>query len=464
MRVAFCCSEVFPFAKTGGLGDVGAALPKALAEAGCEVKVFMPLYKGIKPDKRRDDFCLSREHGVEIIFLKHDDYFGRDSLYVDERGKEYPDNAERFAFLSKSILEVLEKIDFSPDIIHTNDWHTSLVSVYLKSLYTDSDFFKNTKCFLTIHNLLFQGIFARDKFSCLGLPLKYSADDFLGFDEQINYLKGGIIFSDMVTTVSPTYAGQIRTADYGCGLDEILLKKGDNFKGILNAIDYSIWNPETDPLIFEKYSKHTLSGKRENKLRLQRALGLRVDGETFLLGLVARLDEQKGIDILIESLDDILQDCQLIILGVGDSNYQAFLDKKAKDFKDCFSLNIKFDEKLAHNIYAASDAFLVPSKFEPCGLTQMIAYRYASLPIVHHAGGLKDTVTDIEEGGGGFVFNDYTSQGLTGAILRARNLFKEQERWMSISDKIMQYDFSWERAAEKYIEAYKETLVSEKLS
>ncbi|MEM7816563.1 MAG: glycogen/starch synthase [Candidatus Aenigmatarchaeota archaeon] len=454
MKVAFCSSEVFPFAKTGGLADVSGALPLALAKQKCQVKVFMPLYKNIKPQKVFGEFGLTKEKNVEFIFIKNDNFFMRDALYGTPQG-DYPDNLERFSFFCRQVLEILKKLNFSPDIIHSNDWQASLVNIYLKTLYKNDNFFKNTKCLLTIHNLAYQGLFDVEKYPIIGLGWEYFNMHCLEFYGKVNLLKGGIVFSDMINTVSPTYAKQIQTPDYGCGLDGVLREKRDRLVGILNAIDYSVWDPKIDKLIYKNYSPLDLENKYENKIKFQKELGLKVDKNILFLGMVSRLAEQKGIDILSEALPQILKKYQVVILGFGDEKYHTILKKLTTKFKKNFSLNLKFDEVLAHKIYAGCDCFLMPSKFEPCGLSQMISYKYATVPIVHHTGGLADTVIDVNEDGGGFVFHNYDPQDLIFTVERAQGLFLQKKLWQNLLKKITKYNFSWEVTASKYIEIYK---------
>ena len=458
VKIAFCSSEVFPYAKTGGLGDVSAALPESLVKAGVEVKVFMPLLKGIEPQEMHDQFGITKQGPIEVFFIKNDQYFLRDSIYAGEDGCDYPDSLERFSFYSKEVLKVLKKINFCPDIIHSNDWQTALVNVYLKTIYKDDAFFRNTKCVLTIHNLAYQGLSGKDKFPLLGISDKFFDKKYFEFHGKVNLLKGGIVFSDIVTTVSPTYAKQIQTSEFGCGLEGILRKKGKNLIGILNAIDYTIWNPAIDDLIYKKYSPDTLGDKVINKTNLQRQLGLGENKDTLFLGMVSRLAEQKGIDILSQAIDKIASKCQLVILGVGEPRYHKILEKKAAKFKGIFSLALKFDEALAHKIYAGVDVFLLPSRFEPCGLSQMISYKYATLPLVNHTGGLVDTVVDVSSGGGGFVFNNYDSSDLLSAIEKAQEVFGNKSKWRTILEKVTKFNFSWETATAKYIEVYKQLM------
>jgi starch synthase len=458
MKVAFFSSEVFPFAKTGGLADVAGSLPYALAKEGCSVKVFMPFYKNIRPDKVLDEFAVSQlAPELEIIFVRNDPYFFRDYLYTTPNG-DYPDNLERFSFFCRKVFDILKKIDFSPDIFHSHDWQAALVNIYLKILYKNDKFFMRAKSALTIHNLAYQGLFDKERFPLLGISWDYFSINYLEYYEKINLLKGGIIFSDIVNTVSPTYAKQIQTPDYGCGLDGVLREKRDQLCGILNAIDYNVWNPAKDKLIYKPYFSKKLEDKYINKRNFQRDLGLRVSKNIFMLGMVSRLAEQKGIDILSQALDKLLQSYQIVILGLGDERYHKILKKKAKQYKDNFSLHLKFDEELAHKIYASCDAFLMPSRFEPCGLSQMISYKYATVPIVHHTGGLVDTVVDYRDGGGGFVFHNYREKELIDAVNRAANVFSHKKEWSKIMRKITRYNFSWSKTAKDYIKMYQRCL------
>ncbi|MCK4810013.1 MAG: glycogen synthase [Candidatus Omnitrophica bacterium] len=454
MKIAFFSSEVFPFAKTGGLADVSGSLPGALAKQGAEVKVFMPLYNKIKPQKMFDDYGTSQlAKKVEIIFVRNDDYFLREHLYTSPRG-DYPDNLERFSFFCKKSFDILKRINFSPDIFHANDWQSSLINIYLKILYKNVTLFKRAKSVLTIHNLAYQGVFEKEKFPQLGINPDYFSVNHLEFYNKINLLKGGIIFSDMVNTVSPRYAKQIQTPDYGCGLDGVLREKRERLCGILNAIDYDVWNPAKDKLIYTPYSLETLENKAINKRKFQKEMGLKVNKKIFLLGIVTRLAEQKGIDIFSKALDKILGNHQVVILGTGDEKYHKILKTKAKKHKS-LSLHLKFDEVLAHRIYASCDAFLMPSRFEPCGLSQMISYKYATVPVVHYTGGLVDTVIDYQDGGGGFVFHNYHHKDLVAVIERAYKLFSRNSEWSELLKKITGFNFSWAKTAKEYMDIYK---------
>lgn len=458
MKVAFCSSEVFPFSKTGGLADVCGALPFALAKAGCEVKVFTPFYKDIKPQWTFPDYGVSKHGEVEFFFIRNDKYFTREFLYGTPQ-EDYPDNLERFSFFSRQVFNVLKKIDFAPRIIHSNDWQTALVNIYLKTKFgVDDFFFSGAKCVFTIHNLAYQGLFEKDKYPLLDLPWAYFDVDGLEFYDKINLLKGAVVFSDMINTVSPVYAKQIQTPDYGCGLDGVLREKRGRLNGILNAIDYEVWNPQTDKFIYKPYSSSMMEDKEVNKRMFQKEGKLTRNKNSLLIGMVSRLAEQKGLDILLDALDYLLKKYQLVILGYGDQKYHERLKEKEKMFQGSFSLYLKFDERLAHKIYAGCDCFLIPSRFEPCGLSQLISYKYGTLPVAHYTGGLADTVEEVSLGGGGFVFSKYSSDDLIDAVERAADLFRKKEAWDRTREKVMQYNFSWETTAEKYIGMYKKCL------
>jgi len=453
VKIAFCASEAFPFAKTGGLADVAGALPVALAKRGAHVKIFMPLYKGIKPQRMHSDYGYSKYSGVEIYFIKHDGYFRREGYYGTGK-QDYADNAERFAFYSRATMKLMKDIDFTPDIIHCNDWQSAMVLVYAKTLYAYDNNFVKAKGVYTIHNLAYQGIFDGSDFAKLDLPWSYFNVKYLEFYGKINFMKAGIVFADAVNTVSNTYAKQIQMPEYGCGLEGVLKEKRRSLSGIINGIDYKVWDPAADKIIAKKYSAKSFAGKAENKKHLQKISKLKIDKDVFLLGMVGRLVEQKGVDILFHALNTMLKKYQIVILGIGDEKYHTLLKQKAKKFKNSFSLSWCFDEKMAHDIYAGCDAFLMPSRFEPCGLSQMIGYRYATVPIVHATGGLVDTVADVKRGGGGFVFEEYSSHALSVAVQRACEMFENKKEWAKLLKKITAYDYSWDKAAARYLELY----------
>ncbi|MDD5069230.1 MAG: glycogen synthase GlgA [Candidatus Omnitrophica bacterium] len=461
LKVLFASSEVFPFAKTGGLADVSSALPKALTLLGCQVAVCMPMYKNIVADdlkivnsSDRVSYAHCSRSGVDYYFIIHDDFFKRSGIY-GEANLDYTDNLDRFSFFSQAVLELAKELNFSPDIVHINDWQTCLVAVYLKTLYAKDGFLNRAKTILTIHNLAYQGIFERNQFKSIGLPQTYFSQNCFEFYGKINLLKAGIIFSDIVNTVSPSYAREIQTKRHGCGLEGVLRNRKADLYGVINAIDYDIWNPAADNFIYKKYSKDKLANKAVNKALIQKELNLKVDSKETLFGMVTRLAEQKGLDILITSLARELNRIQLIIIGVGEVLYHEKLKRLAEKFPHRFSFNETYNEDLAHKVYAASDFFLMPSRFEPCGLSQMISYKYATIPLVHHTGGLIDTVADIESSGGGIVFKKYDSKSLSFAFERSLALSGNKNEILKIRQKIAGYNFSWQKTAKEYLELYK---------
>ena len=457
MKAAFFSSEVFPFAKTGGLADVAGALPLALGKLGVEVKVFMPLYKGITPQSCNNNFgASSLAENVEVIFIKNDPYYLRDHLYNTPQG-DYPDNLERFSFFCRKSLEALKELDFKPDIIHCNDWQSALLPSYLKERKASDGFFKNARSLLTIHNLAFQGHFAFDKFKDLGLSAEVKED--LAIYGKLNFLKGGIITADRVNTVSPSYAQEVQTKEFGCGLDHVLRTYSHKMSGILNAIDYAVWDPAKDTSLPFPYSADSLNKKQGNKVAFQKELGLRTDPKAFLLGMVSRLTDQKGVDILSQVLPKILKRHQVVILGTGDPQYHVILQGLAEKYPQNLSLHIAFDETLAHKIYACSDVFLLPSRFEPCGLSQMISFKYATLPLVHATGGLKDTVVDYfrdKKNGCGFSFSVYSGRALLDTVAKAHSLFVKTRDWEVLQRRVAGLNFSWERAAREYLKLYEQ--------
>ncbi len=467
MKIVMCTSEMVPFSKTGGLADVCGALPLALEKLGCEVIVFTPFYKETKNLKLKIE-TISKEilstkigRDIKVFLIKKDTYFNRDFLYGPKEG-DYPDNLERFSFFCKKILDSLKKINFKPNIIHCHDWQTALVPVYLESIYKDNLFYRNIKTILTIHNLGYQGIFSKEKFPLLGLNWSLFGIEGLEFYDQINILKGGINFSDFISTVSPTYSEEIQRKEYGCSLEGVLAKRKDSIFGILNGIDYSIWNPQTDKFIFKNYSTSKIEDKYVTKRELQKLCNLDVE-DLPLIGMVGRLAGQKGLDLLAESIEEIFSlNLQMVVLGAGDQRYQELLEKIAKEYPKRLSLNIKFDDPLAHKIYAGSDIFLIPSKYEPCGLGQMISFKYGTIPLVHKTGGLSDTVTDFDpltKKGDGFTFTPYLKENFLKTLKFALYIYsKDKENWSYLVKKVMGYDFSWQASAKKYVELYKRVI------
>ena len=466
-----CASEVVPFAKTGGLADVAGALPLALGELNQEVIVALPLYKSILPlqqiklqggipqpnlnnyggKKLKEGISYSViGKNIKVYFIENESYFNRDALYGNKTG-DYKDNLDRFSFYSKRTLELLKEINFKPDIIHVHDWQASLIPVYLRTIYANDGFYKDTKTVLTIHNIGYQGIFAREEFPKLGLDWSLFNMQCLEFYGKVNILKGGMVFSDIINTVSPTYSKEIQSKEFGFGLEGVLNIRRDSVFGILNGLDYSIWNPETDNFIAKNYSLKSLEDKQKNKEDLQKFCKLPPKKDMPLFGIVSRLAEQKGFDILAEAIDEICKmKLQLIILGTGDLKYHLILEKMVKKYPKVISLHLRFDNPLAHKIYAGSDIFLMPSKYEPCGLGQMISLRYGTIPLVFKTGGLADTVNEEN----GFVFGRYNKEDLIKTIKESVIVFKNRKKWFQLLNKAMRSDFSWKESAKKYLELY----------
>lgn len=460
MRIVFCASEVVPFAKTGGLADVAGALPLALEQEGQEIVIIMPYYKEVKKslnvNKSKEGFPSAViGKNIKVYFIENDLYFDRQGLYGDAKS-DYKDNLERFSYYCKRSLDLLKEINFVPDIIHIHDWQASLIPVYLKTLLAKDAFFKGTKTVLTIHNLGYQGLFPKEEFSITGLDKSLFNMEALEFHGKINLLKGGIVFSDYITTVSPTYSREIQSDELGFGLEGVLHKKAKRLAGILNGLDYSIWDPENDPKIPAKYSVSNIIGKSKCKGALQELCGFSKRADCILFGIVSRLAEQKGFDLLTGIMDKICKtDMQLVILGTGDERYHKIFKSAAAKYKGKLALYLKFDDTLAHKIYAGADAFLMPSRYEPCGLGQIISLRYGTLPLVYKTGGLADTVTAKC----GFVFEEYTEDSLFKCITQATSLFTDKKKWLDLMRNAFACDFSWEKSAQEYVKLYKEAQI-----
>ncbi len=456
MKIVMCASEVVPFAKTGGLADVAGALPQALETEGQDVIIVMPRYKAIQDSKfkiqrLKDDISYSTTgKNIRVYFIEKDSYFNRDALYGDKNG-DYADNLDRFSYYSKRTLELLKEINFKPDVIHVHDWQACLIPVYLKTIYAKDAFYKNTKAMLTIHNIGYQGLFNKEEFPKLGLDWSLFGIEGLEFYGRINILKGGMNFADIINTVSPTYSKEIQAKEFGFGLEGVLNKRRDSVFGILNGLDYNIWNPETDKLIASNFSAKDPEGKAQDKEDLEAICKLPLKKDVPLFGIVSRLAEQKGFDILAEGIDAICRmGLQMVILGTGDLKYHLVMEDMAKKYPNVISLHLKFDDALAHKIYAGSDIFLMPSKYEPCGLGQLISLRYGTIPLVFKTGGLADTVNSDN----GFIFDNYSSKALIGTIKKALEAFKNKKKWAQLVTKAMKCDFSWKESAKEYIRLY----------
>jgi len=453
LKVLVASSEVVPFAKTGGLADVAGSLPLALEEAGIDVRVVMPKYASVK--SKEDEAVIG--NGIKVYFVKNDAYYNRKELYGDKFG-DYPDNIERFAFFSRELLERCKREDFKPDIIHCNDWQTALVPVYLNTVYKFDPFFANTKTLFTIHNMAYQGVFPKEEFPKLGLDWALFSIRYFEFYDKINLMKAGLVYSDAISTVSPTYAKEILTDEFGCGLEGVLKTRKDVLSGILNGIDAKAWDPETDKKIYKRYSAADSDSKGINKEKLQLETGLKVDREIPMIGLISRLADQKGLDLLAKIISELLNTkVQFMLLGTGDNKYHVLFERMAKMHPKNASINLKFDAVLAQRIYAASDLFLIPSRYEPCGLGQMISFRYGAIPVVRQTGGLKDSVTEFDPKtgeGNGFTFSEYKSEALYSAIKRGLNLYRNRAVWEELVRKVMTLDYSWKASAKEYVKLY----------
>jgi starch synthase len=469
MKVLYISPEAVPFAKTGGLADVAGSLPKALKEIGHDVRLYMPRYKMVdkkkyKPKKVSASMLegVMPETDVPVYFFEDEAYFGsRDELY-QVNGKDYEDNLERFAAFCKAVLAFLKEINWRPDIIHCNDWQSALVLAYLKVLYKEDPFFARVATVYSVHNIGYLGLFPKEKLMLTGLGWDQYVPDKLEFWGKIALAKAGFVYADVINTVSETYAKEIQTEPFGCGLDGLLRHRTADVYGIVNGLDYDLWNPATDKAIAKRYSTATISLKVENKYALQKLNNLPQKKEMPLIGMINRLTDQKGLDILAEIIDQMLAlPCQFVVLGTGDPKYHVLLKAAKERHPENLGVNLGFDATLAELIYAGSDMFLLPSRYEPCGLGQLISFKYGTLPIVRKTGGLADTVHDFNGKTGegeGFVFSDYNSAALFSAIKRGCDTFHKKMLWSALQEKIMQLDYSWDASAKKYVSLYMKAL------
>jgi len=465
MNVAFCAAEVFPLAKTGGLGDVCGALPVALRRMGVNAHVFLPHYRCVDESgfeiKKINKFFSATQlaDGTEVCLIEGEKYFNRSNLYGTTDG-EYKDNLDRFRFFCHQILDYLRQQKSKVDIVHCHDWHTALIPVYLKEISFKEGWFPKPKTVLTVHNLAYQGIYVNDKFQKLGLQSSLFNPQVFEFYGKLNLLKAGLIYSDEVTTVSPQYARDILTKEFGCGLEGVLRERRNKVIGIINGVDYEIWDPKIDSFLYKRYTPHNWkTAKSFNKIHLQRKLRLKENCDVPLLGFIGRLFHQKGIGLILEALKEMLTyDLQLVIQGVGDKDYVKQLKQVALENKNQLVICDKFDEQLAHQIYAGADLFLMPSAFEPCGLSQMISLKYGTVPIVFKTGGLIDTIVAFNSGtlsGNGFVFQEYSVTAFLEAVRKAIKVYQNKDLFDRLVDNGFHSDFSWDRSAIKYVEIYK---------
>jgi len=486
MNILFVAPEVVPFAKTGGLADVAGALPKALARLGHDVRVILPRYRMVDVrkcslKKRLGPLRVSvgtntveasllegimPNTAIPAYFIDQPAFFDRDGLYQD-KGVDFPDNLERYSCFCQTTLRAIPQLEWKPEIVHCHDWQTALVCASLALTHAKDRVWASAGTVLTVHNLAYQGLFPKEAFVLTNLPQQAFRIEGLEFYGKLNCLKGGLVYANGLSTVSPTYAKEIQTPEFGCGLEGVLTLRREDLVGILNGIDPEEWNSKTDPHLAARYDLEELAGKSLCKLSLQRQQHL-PEHHVLLIGMVQRLAEQKGIDIFVEAAEELLAlPLQLVILGTGDPVYHEKLTQLTARFPDRLSVTLRFDNALAHQIEAGCDAFLMPSRFEPCGLNQMYSMRYGTVPIVRRVGGLADTVVDVSPTtlahgtATGCVFEDYSAEALIQAVKRAVAAFANHELWRALIRTGMQQDFSWDRSAREYVKLYERALAKQ---
>jgi len=479
VNVLFLSPEAVPFAKTGGLADVSGSLPAALRKQGLDVRMVMPYYRTVQDGEFPvrplvDDLQVSlrmenlgsrvleirSEEEVPVYFIEREDLYDRPNLYGNSRG-DYYDNLERFTYLAYGALRITERVGFRPDVIHCHDWQTGLVPALLRGPFRTSSWFTDTRTVFTVHNIGYQGLFPASRLSVTGLsPVEFFQPDGIEYWGNISLLKAGIVYADAVTTVSEQYAREIQTPEFGMGMEGVLSKRRRSLFGILNGIDYRLWDPANDPHIHMQYDSQNMEGKQRCKEGLIREMGMDTGlMNKPLLAMVSRLDAQKGLDLLMDILDEILDlDVGLIVLGSGDDRIQQELQQVKKRAPGCVGLFLGFNEPLAHRIMGGADIFLIPSRYEPCGLTQMYALKYGTVPVVRATGGLEDTIVAFspeKAEGNGFKFGPYESGAFLGAVRQAVETFQDAALWTRVMANGMKADFSWGRSAGKYMELYR---------
>ena len=487
LQVLFATPEAVPFAKTGGLADVAGALPKSLRELGCEIKLIMPYYRMVKDsglphqslaeeieiplgyEKLKADIYQGRlNQDIPVYFIGREEFFDRPHLYGTAKG-DYFDNAERFIFFSKAVLLFCQLMGFSPDIIHHHEWQTGLIPAYLKSVYRNDPLLSRTAAVFTIHNIAYQGLFKKEKFWVTDLPAEMYNPEGIEFWERINFMKAGIVYADAINTVSKKYSEEIQTVEYGYGLEGILRKRRSRLYGILNGVDYKEWDPADDPHLIARYDLNDLHGKKECKKDLLKEFHLPSTlGNAPLLGMISRLADQKGFDLLMEILEELFTlDIGFILLGTGDQKYHDLFTQIAHKYHQKAGIRIAYDDKLAHKIEAGADFFLMPSRYEPCGLNQIYSLKYGTIPIVRATGGLDDTITPydpVSKKGNGFKFVRYEAKEFLNTIRGAIRIYSQPEHWKQLLRNAMTADFSWKRSAEAYLKLYRKTLEGKKKS
>ena len=476
MKILFAASEMTPFAKTGGLGDVVGALPIELAELGHEVSCCLPFYKcarevahNAKPTGLTfriplgsqtvsgDLMELRLRDRLQVLFVRRDEFFDRSELYHTDV-RDYEDNAERFLFFSKVVIELIGLSRFRPDVVHCHDWQAAFIPVGATYRRQTLGPTFGAKSVFTIHNLAYQGLFPGATFPLTNLPGEFFSLAALEFYGQVNLIKGGIVFADAVTTVSPTHAREIQTPELGFGLDAVLRNRKADVAGILHGVDYRRWDPSTDRVIKQQYSAEHLDGKRVCKADLLRRMNLDVDETVPVAAFISRLTDQKGVDVLAAAVDGLLQlGVALVVLGKGERRYETSLTELAARFPNQMAVKIAMDEELAHQIQAGADIILMPSKFEPCGLTQLYALKYGTVPVVHATGGLRDTIRQFDANtaiGHGFTFAEHSPQALVDAVVQAVAVYRQPKLWESLMRNAMACDFSWRAPAKEYVKLY----------
>ena len=478
MHIVFAASECAPWAKTGGLADVVSALPRTLVKLGHKVSVFIPYYRQVAkavphpvvvlasvtipyPSYNRFVRILDGGvvEGVQMYFVDCPELFDRESFYSTPSG-DYPDNAERFGLLSRAVIEA-SKVLGVPDVFHVHDWQTAMLAVLLRSTYYFDPVLRHVPAVLTIHNAGYQGWFRPRTMETLLLPWDMFTFDKLEENDKVNFLKGGIVYSDALTTVSRTYAEEIQTPEFGSGLEGALRQRSGDLFGILNGVDYEEWDPAIDPHIAAHYTADNLAGKKECRRDLLHAFGLKKVGEkTAVIGVVSRFATQKGFDLIVDVMDKLVQeDMVLVMLGNGEEYYERLLTEMAARYPAKVRVQVKYDNVMAHKIEAGADMFLMPSRYEPCGLNQIYSLKYGTVPVVRATGGLEDTIEEDSKGeGNGFKFKGYSGDALMGALQRALAAFRDKDLWTKMMQRGMAQDFSWDRPAQEYIRVYERVI------
>jgi len=487
LRVVFATPEAVPFAKTGGLADVAGALPKFLQPLGCDVRLIMPYYRMVRDSGlplqylgeeidvpmgnemiKADLYQAQLTPEVPVYLIGREEFFDRAYLYGTSKG-DYFDNLDRFIFFSRAVLILCQHLKFSPEVIHLHEWQTGLLPAYLASLYRNDPFFSATATVFTIHNIAYQGLFPKEKFRLTGLPPEMYNPEGIEFWERINLMKAGIVYADVINTVSQKYSQEIQTPEFGYGLEGILKKRKDDLYGILNGVDYQDWDPAHDRHLAAAYDSRDLSGKKKCKSDLLKEFNLPAALENVpLLAVISRLADQKGFDLLADIVDDLLAlDVGFVLLGTGEKKYHELFTEIARKYPQKAGIRIAYDDRLAHKIEAGADLFLMPSKYEPCGLNQIYSLKYGTIPVVRATGGLEDTIVSYDPGtgrGNGFKFRDYEAKEFLAQIKLALGFYSQPKHWKQILQNAMTADFSWQRSAQAYLQLYRRAIAKRKPS